>query len=172
MENLQVYRQNGQLALLPTGRVKGMMESPSPFGRVLSSGMQRHVVRWKSEDFNLLSYLAYLSTLKMEAECSSETSVWTEYTVLHSRWYKPSSYIYSFAFEHPVALMYLLVYLYISLKYNLLSCHTSLSLDVSAVHGHHQVHISLTKHVPLHFNIAYRVRTRCCLLIKIRIKNS
>jgi hypothetical protein len=47
----------GLLALLPTSRAKGsrageaMMESTSPFGGLLSPGMQRRVVRSESEDF-------------------------------------------------------------------------------------------------------------------------
>jgi hypothetical protein len=51
--------------------------------------------------------------------------------------------------------------------HNLLSCPTSLPLHVSAVHGHHQVHVYLAKTVPLCVNITYRVWTRCWLLIKL-----
>jgi hypothetical protein len=94
----------------------------------------------------------------MEAECFSETSVYFE---RNTRCYIPADtslrHIYSFVFKHPVALMYLFVYIYICLKYNLLSCPTSLSLDVSTAYGHHQFRMSLAKIVPLYVEIKYRV---------------
>jgi hypothetical protein len=53
--------------------------------------------------------------------------------------------------------LYLLVYICFRLKYNLLSCPTSLSLHVSAVYGHHQAHVYLAKIFPLYVKITYRV---------------
>jgi hypothetical protein len=35
-----------------------------------------------------------------------------------------------------------------------LICHTSLSLHISAIYGHHQVHVYIAKDIPLHIKIA------------------
>jgi hypothetical protein len=91
-----------------------MLESPNRFGRLLSSGMQRRVsVESPMTFFILVLYLAYISTLKMEAEFSSETSVYFE---RNARFHIPEDtnlhHIYIFVFKDPVALMYLLVYIY------------------------------------------------------------
>jgi hypothetical protein len=50
--------------------------------RILSSAIQRRVVRWEAlpPAFTLVSCLAYSSTLKIEAICSSETSDDTQRT--------------------------------------------------------------------------------------------
>jgi hypothetical protein len=42
-----------------------------------------------------------------------------------------------------------ILYIYFCVECNLWSCPTSLSLHVSAVHGHHQEHVYLFKMVPL-----------------------
>jgi hypothetical protein len=47
--------------------------------------------------------------------------------------------------KHSVALMYLLVYLYFCLRCSLLSCPITVSLHVSTVYGHHQMHVYLAK---------------------------
>jgi hypothetical protein len=48
-------------------------------------------------------------------------------------------------FKHPVALIDHLFHIYFRLKRNLVSCHPSSTLHVSAVYGHHQASSILLK---------------------------
>jgi hypothetical protein len=66
--------------------------------------------------------------------------------------------------------MYLFVYIYFPLKCNLLSCSISLSLHVSAIHSHRQVHVYLAETVSPCAKMTYRVYTRCCYYLKYRIR--
>lgn len=66
----------------------------------------------------------------------------------------------------------LFVYIYFHLNCNLLSCRTSPTLHISALQGHHQVHLYLAKTVALHIEIkfTYRMWTRFWLIIIIYLE--
>jgi hypothetical protein len=75
--------------------------------------------------------------VKMEAICSSETSVYTTSIRCHI----PEDGILQIYYTYIKKFLCCIVYIYFRLKCNLLSCPTSLSVHVSAVYGHHQVNI-------------------------------
>jgi hypothetical protein len=62
---------------------------------------------------------------------------------------------YSFVFKHPVALVYRLFHIYLSLKCNLLYSHPSSTFHGSAANGHYQ--LSSTLLILLHRMSQFRI---------------
>jgi hypothetical protein len=115
--------------------------------KVISSGTQRRVVRWKSADvsedqalcvacFMLVPCLACSSTVKMKKTSSSQPSVDFHWTIWH---YVQDNRI-SIIFKHPFAFIYTsyIKYAVYNATWNLLFI-SILPRHVTAALGHHQV---------------------------------
>jgi hypothetical protein len=81
-----------------------------------------------------------------------------KWKILWARWFCYSTFS-TIVYQHPFAVLYLFVYTYFHLKWNLLSSPSFLSLHVLAEHGYHQMYVYLGKTVPLYDKL--HIRCEC-----------